>query len=32
MLSTVGFFMWSLVMFGMGVVVGFLICLTKEKV
>jgi hypothetical protein len=32
MLSTVGFFMWSLAMFGMGVVVGFLICLTKEKV
>ena len=32
MLSTVGFFMWSLIMFMLGVVVGFLICLTKEKV
>jgi len=31
MLSTVGFFMWSLVMFAIGVVTGFLICLTKEK-
>jgi hypothetical protein len=26
-----GLFMWSFAMFVMGMVVGFLICLTKEK-
>jgi hypothetical protein len=32
MLSTVAFFIWSLTLFVFGVVVGFLICLVKEKV
>jgi hypothetical protein len=32
MLSTVAFFIWSLTLFVLGVVVGFVICLVKEKV
>jgi hypothetical protein len=31
MLSTVAFFIWSLTLFVLGVVVGFVICLIKEK-
>jgi hypothetical protein len=32
MLSTVAFFVWSLTLFVLGLVVGFVICLVKEKV
>jgi hypothetical protein len=32
MLSTVAFFIWSLTLFVLGLVVGFVICLVKEKV
>ena len=31
MLSTVGFYVWSLAMFVMGMVVGFLVCLTGSR-